>query len=53
MAPIAVRQSKLVIIHRASGAITVEPTLRPAETRATARLRFRVNHFVVVAISGA
>ena len=53
MAHIAVRQSKLVIIHRASGAITVEPTLRPAETRATARLRFRVNHFVVVAISGA
>jgi hypothetical protein len=33
--------------------MTVEPTLSPAETRATARLRFFVNHFVVVAVSGA
>ena len=37
--------------QRESGAMTVEPTLNPAETSATARLRLRVNHFVVVEVS--
>jgi hypothetical protein len=50
---IAVRQSQVEISQRDSGAMTAEPTLSPAETSATARLRCFVNHFAVVAVSGA
>ena len=39
--------------QRASGAISSEPIARPAETSATARLRFAVNQRVDVAVSGA
>jgi len=42
-----------VISQRDRGAITVEPTLSPAATRDTARLRFSVNQRVVVEIRGA
>ena len=38
--------------QRVSGPMIAEPTLRPAETSATARLRCRVNHRVVVAVIG-
>ena len=38
--------------QRASGAVIIEPTLTPADTSATARLRLVVNQRVVVAISG-
>src|SRR5882724_12658695 len=41
------------MIQRASGAVVVAPRPSPAETSATARLRFRVNQRVVVAVSGA
>src|SRR5918999_5987197 len=50
---IAVRQSYALISHRASGAMNVEPKLSPAETSATARVRLRVNHRVVVEVIGA
>jgi hypothetical protein len=39
--------------QRASGAITAAPTLTPAETSATARLRLRVNQRAVAAVTGA
>ena len=42
-----------VISQRDSGATSSEPSPMPAETSATARLRFAVNQRVVVAISGA
>ena len=50
---IAVRQSKVVMSQRASGAVVVEPSPSPAETSATARLRRCVNQRVVVAVIGA
>ena len=49
----AVRQSYAEIIQRAIGPITEEPRLSPADTRATARLRWAVNQRVVVAVIGA
>ena len=48
----AVRQSYAEIIQRAMGPITEEPRLSPADTRATARLRWAVNQRVVVAVIG-
>src|SRR5580704_12407510 len=48
----AKRQSWVTISQRASGAITVVPSARPAETRETARLRWRVNQLLVAAVSG-
>ena len=42
-----------MISARESGATRSEPMASPAETRATARLRFSVNQRVVVAIIGA
>ena len=39
--------------QRASGAMNVEPKLSPADTRATASVRFSVNHRVVTAVIGA
>ena len=52
MISIAKRQSWVVMSQRATGPMIAEPTLRPAETRATARLRCRVNQRVVVAVKG-
>ena len=39
--------------QRASGAVVDAPSPSPAETSATARLRWRVNQRVVVAVMGA
>ena len=39
--------------QRAKGDIVIEPIAKPAEIRATARLRCRVNQRVAVAVSGA
>src|SRR5215467_12804489 len=50
---IAVRQPYSSISHRANGEIVIEAIAKPAEARATARLRCRVNQCVVVAVSGA
>jgi hypothetical protein len=49
---IAVRQPCSTMIQVASGATVSAPRANPTETRATARLRCRVNQFVVVAMSG-
>jgi len=50
---IAVRQPYSSISHRPNGEIIIEPTAKPAEMSATARLRCRVNQCVAVAVSGA
>ena len=49
----ATRQSQALVSARASGAMIRMPSPMPAETRETARPRRAVNHFVVVAVSGA
>src|SRR5579872_297749 len=49
---IAKRQSCATISQRASGAITVVPKASPAETRETARLRWRTNQLAVAAVNG-
>src|SRR5258708_5620790 len=46
----AKRQSWATISQRERGAISVVPSARPAETRETARLRWRVNQLVVAAV---
>jgi hypothetical protein len=48
----AKRQSWVTMSHRASGAITVVPSARPAETKETARLRWCVNQLEVAAVNG-
>src|SRR4051794_28201415 len=48
----AKRQSYVTIIQRQSGAINVVPSARPADTRETARLRWRVNQRLTAAVSG-
>ncbi len=48
----AKRQSCVTIIQRARGAISVVPNARPADTRDTARLRWRTNQLDVAAVSG-
>ena len=50
---IAVRHPWSSISQRAKGDIVIDPIAKPAEMRATARLRCRVNHRVAVAVSGA
>jgi len=42
-----------VISQRARGDIVMEPIEKPDEMSATARLRWRVNQRVAVAVSGA
>src|SRR6185312_9816655 len=48
----AKRQSCVTISQRASGAIRVVPSARPADTSDTARLRWRVNQLAVAAVNG-
>jgi len=50
---IATRQSHALVSARASGAMSRMPKPMPADTSATASPRCTVNHFVVVAVSGA
>ena len=48
----AKRQSWATISQRASGATSVVPSARPAETRETARLRWRTNQLAAAAVNG-
>ena len=48
----AIRQSYAVMSPRAIGPTIVDPRLSPEDTRATARLRLRLNQRMVPEISG-
>src|SRR3954471_21623946 len=51
-ANMAKRQSCVTISQRASGATSVVPSARPAETSDTARLRWRTNQLAAAAVNG-